>query len=751
MKRRSFVGWLGVGTLSGVGLVNRAFAGTVDPGKQDKPKPASELSPDLKASNERHFQVLPGQRILLNGDSISKGYAFGNYTDPSPLRTLYGMAEILMKDNMERPPEWVYLPGVWEGINPDGTPKTVDTLAGEIQTYIRRGDFRTGDWMIYEDAGGLNDFVHPAPWPSAKDMYNSYRRALRGMFLQAKTCTGLDQIRCMTMFDYDPKYGWCKWDLPLDDGVHTGNDAIRDEANAMGVPWIDMNRIMDRAHDYVTSRGWGRMVGPDGIHPNVFGNFVMTLAILDSMGADIASWKIDGLIPHFRHPEAGGDVKTIWGWTKNPTDDERIVILKDLQEIVAREVVVPAHAQTGRAKVSDGGAGATAHTFRRLRHHGRLISHPATQPVGTTKPVSYELGTLFQLDAEHLLLVASMREQGGHDFEVGNDGFIFKDLSEIAAERAIPLNRLEPNYQFKSGKGSGVLAKFPGSGAFVPLGAKLENGDPHPGAGTGFLLTTCQAFLADRSEAAPDADEFVQFQQLKWANGKLEVTNSELPSPLREKAKNQGFNCVPLGSAFLCPCVAVDGTVVIKFEFVEGQWKATYTSKPFLQNKFEIEPSIRKTEEGFLVYTRGSGDRRGRIYRSIEGLEYYFVSDHWNYTVPQVMNQGLDGSIYLTTNTGPGWLRNPLLAYALQGLKFVDPVSIHDEKEIGDDKEKEVPFCDHGVGNNVFLNGRWRHLLLYRVCDLRETNGEGAPPMPQTGLYMAELEYDSATHVPFRF
>ena len=126
-------------------------------------------------------------------------------------------------------------------------------------------------------------------------------------------------------------------------------------------------------------------------------------------------------------------------------------------------------------------------------------------------------------------------------------------------------------------------------------------------------------------------------------------------------------------------------------------------------------------------------------------------ADHWNHTVPQVLNQGLDGSVYLTTNTGPGWLRNPLLAFALRGVGFVDPVVVHDEKQIGDDKEREVPFCDHGVGSNVFLGGRWRHLLLYRVCDLRETNGEGAPPMPQTGLYLAELEYGSVTHTPFTF
>ena len=183
------------------------------------------------------------------------------------------------------------------------------------------------------------------------------------------------------------------------------------------------------------------------------------------------------------------------------------------------------------------------------------------------------------------------------------------------------------------------------------------------------------------------------------------------------------------------------------------------------------------------VFKDTTRQARNDLIRSIDGLDYYFIFDHWHWTVPQALNQGLDGSLYLATNTGPGWLRNPLLAYALQGIKFVDPLIIHDEKEIGDDGmfpdpsgkavpnqvvvrnedigrargsvplrlTPEVPFCDHAIAENVFLNGRWRHLLCYWVCDLRETNGEGAPPTPQTGLYLAELEYGSVTHVPFRF
>ena len=59
------------------------------------------------------------------------------------------------------------------------------------------------------------------------------------------------------------------------------------------------------------------------------------------------------------------------------------------------------------------------------------------------------------------------------------------------------------------------------------------------------------------------------------------------------------------------------------------------------------------------MYTRGY-DMKGRVYASTDGLNYTFLFDHYNYNAPQTLNQGLDGSIYLMTNRGPGLLRNPL-------------------------------------------------------------------------------------------
>src|SRR5580704_8289796 len=83
----------------------------------------------------------PGERILMIGDSITSGYGFGNYTDPSPLRTVYGTAELLMQSNLEHAPEFLRLSGGWKGLNADGTPiGSVDTLAGNIKFCIDKGD-----------------------------------------------------------------------------------------------------------------------------------------------------------------------------------------------------------------------------------------------------------------------------------------------------------------------------------------------------------------------------------------------------------------------------------------------------------------------------------------------------------------------------------------------------------------------------------------------------------------------------------
>lgn len=285
------------------------------------------------------FAICPAsaERIVLHGDSIVKGYGFGNYTDPSPLRTLHGIFRILLEANVPHAPEVPVLTYLWkvsaEGKVPVGP---VDSVAKEIAAQVQRGEIRKGDWLIYEDAGGIDDSVHPAPWPDATRMYERYRASLRGMIREASKTVGRERIVLMTMFDYEPsaKCKWCRWDAPLDDGVHTGNDAIREEAKAGRVRLVDMNRIMDAANQHVQDLGFGRMVGPDGIHPNVYGNFVMVLALAREIGYDIARWDLSPLAKRFLRPASGGDVERVWGFTKDPSDAERRELLEALRKLI---------------------------------------------------------------------------------------------------------------------------------------------------------------------------------------------------------------------------------------------------------------------------------------------------------------------------------------------------------------------------------------------------------------------------------
>lgn len=284
------------------------------------------------------FLVTPGQRIVIKGDSISQGYGFGNYggyTNPSPLRSIQGQSGILMADNLSPAPEFVGLRGYWRGLNSNGTPITVATLAEEIRLNTANGELKSSDWFIYEDAGQWNQSVHPAPWPWTTNIYNNYREQIRNMLVEVRRTVPKDHIRLMTMFDYVAGSD-ADWDILLDDGIHTANDCFRDEGKAQGIIVIDMNAIMDRAQDYVKNHNWGGITG-EGIHPNIYGNFVMTLAILKSLGAPSETWKLDALGTHYKHPAAGGDVPTVWGFTNDPTDSQRLQILKDLQKLITPE------------------------------------------------------------------------------------------------------------------------------------------------------------------------------------------------------------------------------------------------------------------------------------------------------------------------------------------------------------------------------------------------------------------------------
>jgi hypothetical protein len=343
-----------------------------------------------------------------------------------------------------------------------------------------------------------------------------------------------------------------------------------------------------------------------------------------------------------------------------------------------------------------------------------------------------------------------MDEQGGHDLCVGSDAFVFGSLGEIEAGRAIPLNRADPAWTTPSGARA-FLAKYPALGGFVPLGATLPDGRPHPAAGSGFCLSECLTFREDRSDflPAPEGGSFIERIDLRWDGRALSVGSGIFdPGSIGiEGGASIGFNAVPDGEGLLFPLTTRQGIAVARFEWDGARWNAAGRSATFATEPGrESEPSIRRAGGILYVHTRGRAS--GRIYASEDGMDFRLLAERPNLDVPQVLNQLPDGSLYVAGNAGPGIRREPLLAWPFDGTRFGEPVTVRRQ-------EGETPFVDHAIGSNVLLEGRVRHLLTSRVCELMDRNiapslrgleeaAHGGRPVnrgkrPWSGLYLNEI------------
>lgn len=410
--------------------------------------------------------------------------------------------------------------------------------------------------------------------------------------------------------------------------------------------------------------------------------------------------------------------------------------------------------------------------IKRIIHHGRILSRPARQPEATESVVAYELGRCEQLDRDHCLVVASMDEQGGGDLCVGNDAFVVKRLADIAAEKAIPLNRGVKDYKHNPNDTKGYLAKYPAVGNFVPLGARLPNGKSHPAAGTGVLFSGTATFRADKSTQNESSKRMVEVLQLRWDGSRLDIVRREIVSHLLdlELTGSTPLASCPQDKGFLFSFGTVtNGVVVYRFDWDGKAWTPTRHGLSFTKSLTETETSLRRQGDVYYLQTRCRGTE-GQLYRSKDGLEYEFAATlNSRAGCPKVLNQGLDGSLYVACNFSPGWVRNPLEAVPWKQDHFGKPFILHDQDGVSRDKGNSKPFVDHAIASNVFLEGRWRHLVFYRVCDLQERTlqgfqlkqgfgdvvyGKGKGPIPRrpwSGMYVIELEYERVIAPPYQF
>lgn len=405
------------------------------------------------------------------------------------------------------------------------------------------------------------------------------------------------------------------------------------------------------------------------------------------------------------------------------------------------------------------------------------------QPLGQSDR-RYGGGTHFQVGPATAAVCCSLRVEGMPvgDFEDGSDVFVFDTLEDLAIATAVPVSRNEKITDPASGRPR-IIIKYPIVGGFVPFGAKRSDGTLHPHAGTGFGIGQALDFpmleggyyakehkdtemvrLTDVTQFAFDGAEFqVAECERHGAGNLLEASDSGwfLISPgLRPGiADGDDLLCTAFAtrsdSTEYLPLPAASG--VARWRRQSGRWQpvdfipVAHTGNAIDEKDKRpptwAEPSLICDTDGSLLFTArgayGDLDHVIRIWRSTDNGENWEVvinRERARGQAPITINQAADGTPYVVANR-LGYERDWLALWPLSDDRksLKDPIDVRNATaEFGPPPSGMVWFMDHASGETVRLaDGRWHHLLSYRIMD-RGEHGGGAPP-PQTGLYLEEV------------
>jgi hypothetical protein len=165
------------------------------------------------------------------------------------------------------------------------------------------------------------------------------------------------------------------------------------------------------------------------------------------------------------------------------------------------------------------------------------VDLPATPrlhlPVPNGKPWTtvYGYGSMLQVSPTQVAILVNRRVTGHAvvDFEDGTDALVTDSLDRLDPAAAVPVSRSQELAHPKTGKRL-VTRCIMLTGGFVPLGARLPDGKPHPHAGTGFVFGGHGACLAEpkphRAEGA-DGYGFQELIQLRFDGKVLSVTRRD--------------------------------------------------------------------------------------------------------------------------------------------------------------------------------------------------------------------------------
>lgn len=399
----------------------------------------------------------------------------------------------------------------------------------------------------------------------------------------------------------------------------------------------------------------------------------------------------------------------------------------------------------------------------------RDLSIPRDTPPG--QDGIYQLGTPFQLSDTQAGMFCNIRRVSVYagDLEMGSDLVIFDDIDEICADSAIALIRGEEMDHPETGERM-ILSTYPFVGGFVPLGARCDDGTPHPHAGSGFAVCTQRGYPAHtRSSLLASDPPFGRhrIQEYSYDGATFSITRDEA---IGADGLIQGRMFSHFGSGNAIP----DGTDLVAAVAVQAdssehgeqaglaRWRrgpdggwGVAEFHPVPAALGICEPTlVRDIDGALLLSARGTFETGNNqaflVWRSEDGGSSWEQVIHERgvrNSAPVTLNRAADGTPYLAANPrylpcGRVFQHRELLALwplAPDRRGVLPPSIIRDSTDFGPGPYSHPWWVDHPIGCTLRLaDGGLRHLLTYRVLGNHEAISN-APPAPQTGCYVEEV------------
>jgi len=377
----------------------------------------------------------------------------------------------------------------------------------------------------------------------------------------------------------------------------------------------------------------------------------------------------------------------------------------------------------------------------------------------------YGLGFPLQISPTEAALFCNIRMEGSGniDFEIGSDVIVFNDLTDISADNAVPLSLYEKGVHPKMG--NFIIRKGPVLGGFVPLGARLNDGSPHPHAGTGFGMCWAISHAIDkdgRFNYQSNYERYAVLFQFAYDGENFRVTEKKRVDtstllPDWNVVGNFITNAIPDGRDLLYVMVARldDVTVsgVTRWSHGENGWRPV-SFVPVTGNEATwSEPSLIREADGSLLFSARSSCRilpsiafDIAVWRSRDNGETWkqvIYQKNCRSRSPVSINRAVDGTPYIAANLPPlRRTRDVLCLWAIDESRtnLECRMTARDARsEFGAAPSGSWWRIDHPTSAVIRLaDGLWHSILSYRIVDNGEVEGSAAPA-PQTGCYVEEV------------